>query len=266
MSKSPGFWFFTGDWLKDTELRLCSIFARGLLVDLLCYMFEAKQQGFLCTPSGRPLTNEQIADLISGGTREEKVNALQELEDNGVLSRDSRGILYSRRLSKLKEMSAKRREAGSKGGSKTQAKLKQNAEQSGKQKRGVTVTVSDSVSDSVSDTDSEEDLNTSCSEPQAASKPKPVDEPLYDLEFKTTGKDRIWKPPQSLVDKLVETYETIDVLFQLRAASMWCETNPRKRKTADGMPRMLDAWLRKEVNNPRAPKKQPPPKPGEFVF
>lgn len=111
-----------------------------------------------------------------------------------------------------------------------------------------------------------EELNTSCSEPHADSKPKRVDEPLYDLEFKTTGKQRIWKPPQSLVDKLTETYETIDVPFQLRAASMWCETNPQKRKTADGMPRMLDAWLRREVNNPRAPKKRPPPQPGEFVF
>jgi len=109
-------------------------------------------------------------------------------------------------------------------------------------------------------------IQDSCSEPHADSNPKRVDEPLYDLEFKTTGKQRIWKPPQSLVDKLTETYETIDVPFQLRAASMWCETNPQKRKTADGMPRMLDAWLRREVNNPRAPKKRPPPQPGEFVF
>lgn len=95
--------------------------------------------------------------------------------------------------------------------------------------------------------DKKEELNTSCSEPQAASKPKPSDEPLYDLEFKTTGKQRIWKPPQSLVDKLIQMYDTLDVPFQLRAASMWCETNDRKRKTPQRMGAFLTNWLNKAV-------------------
>ncbi len=109
-------------------------------------------------------------------------------------------------------------------------------------------------------------IQDSCSEPQADFKPKRVDEPLYDLEFKTTGKQSTWKPTQALVDRLIDTYETIDVIYQLKAASMWCETNPRKRKTADGMGRMLDNWMKTAVNNPRSPKRQPPPRDGEFVF
>jgi hypothetical protein len=92
-----------------------------------------------------------------------------------------------------------------------------------------------------------EELNTSCSEPQAASKPKPADEPLYDLEFKTTGKERIWKPPQSLVDKLIQMYDTLDVPFQLRAASMWCETNQKKRKVPHRMGAFLTNWMNKAV-------------------
>ena len=152
MKKSPGFWFFTGDWLKDPELRFCSIFARGLLVDLLCYMFEAKEQGYFTWADGSARSDREIVDAISGGSTEEKLAALQELLKKGVLSRDSRGAVYSRRLSKLKDLSEARRKSGSKGGSKTQAKLKQtrkqNGKQNGKQKAGVTDTVSDSDSDS----------------------------------------------------------------------------------------------------------------------
>jgi hypothetical protein len=150
MNKSPGFWFFTGDWLKDPELRFCSIFARGLLVDLLCYMFEAKEQGYLVWASGLPRTNEEIANAIAGGDLAEKVAAIQELEQKGVLSRDHRGALYSRRLVRLAEISESRKQSGSKGGSKKVANEKANRIANGKQKAGVSVSVSDSVSDSVS--------------------------------------------------------------------------------------------------------------------
>ncbi len=143
MGKSPGFWFFTGDWMKDPELRFCSIFARGLLVDLLCLMFESKRMGFLCKPGGGPRDDTEIVDAIAGGSREEKLSALGELVNSGVLSRDSDGVLFSRRLSRLADVSKERSKAGSKGGSKTQAKLKQTS----KQNRGVTDSDSDSDSD-----------------------------------------------------------------------------------------------------------------------
>jgi hypothetical protein len=144
MAKSPGFWFFTGDWMKDPELRFCSIFARGLLVDLLCILFEANEQGYASNPDGSVRTNEQIVDAIAGGDRQEKLSALAELEKSGALSRDSRGVLYSRRLARLAAVSSARKQNGSKGGSKRQANLKQNTKQNG----GVSVSVSDSVSDS----------------------------------------------------------------------------------------------------------------------
>ena len=148
MTKSPGFWFFTGDWMKDPELRFCSIFARGLLVDLLCILFEAKEQGYASNPDGTPRTDDQIADAVSGGSRDDKLAALAELERSGVLSRDNRGVLFSRRIARLSELSAARKQNGSKGGSKRQAKLKQAEQQTPKQNTWV------SVSDSVSDSDS----------------------------------------------------------------------------------------------------------------
>lgn len=146
MAKSPGFWFFTGDWMKDPELRFCSIFARGLLVDLLCILHEAKEQGYASNPDGTARTNEQIVDAISGGSRDEKLAALAELEQSGVLSRDSRGVLYSRRVSRLADLKETRKQSGSKGGSKTSSKRQANLQQSKQQKGGVSVSVSDSDS------------------------------------------------------------------------------------------------------------------------
>ena len=145
-SKSPGFWFFTGDWLKDPELRFCSIFARGLLVDLLCFMFESKERGYLIWPDGSPRSNEDIADAVSGGDRSDKVKAIEELERKGVLSRDSRGVLYSRRMARLGEISQMRADAGSKGGTKREQKPSKNVAND-EQKPGVTVSDSVSVSD-----------------------------------------------------------------------------------------------------------------------
>lgn len=147
-SKSPGFWFFTGDWLKDPELRFCSIFARGLLVDLLCFMFESKERGYLVWPDGSPRTNEEIADAVSGGDRSEKIRAIDELEKKGVLSRDSRGVLFSRRMARLGEISQMRSEAGSKPKSK-QEQTANKSETNDKQNQGVTDSVSDSDSDSL---------------------------------------------------------------------------------------------------------------------
>jgi hypothetical protein len=147
-AKSPGFWFFTGDWLKDPELRFCSIFARGLLVDLLCFMFESKERGYLIWPDGSPRSNEDIADAVSGGDRLDKVKAIDELERKGVLSRDSRGVLYSRRMARLGEISQMRSEAGSKPKSK-QEQTANKSETNDKQNQGVTDSVSDSDSDSL---------------------------------------------------------------------------------------------------------------------
>lgn len=190
MGKRVGFWFYTGDWMKDPELRFCSIFARGLLVDLLCLMFEAKRQGELSKPDGSPRSDEEIVDCVSGSDRATKLAALKELINSGALKRDENtGVLYSSRLREIAGITNARSKSGSKGGANTQAKLKQTVKQtlkqSEQQNRGVTVTVSDSVS--VSDTDTsihshqEEEVSVSIEEAletlQIDSNPE-VSEPL----------------------------------------------------------------------------------------
>jgi hypothetical protein len=152
MADRVGFWFYVGDWMKDPELRFCSLFARGLLVDLLCIMFEAKHQGQLARPDGSPRTDSEIVDAISGGTRDEKLNALNELITSGALKRnENTGVLYSSRLMRLNELSRKKREAGKKGGDKRAANATQTPKQNSSNQASKTGVVSDT--DSASDSD-----------------------------------------------------------------------------------------------------------------
>lgn len=125
MAKLPSFQFYPGDWFKDPDLRRCSLFARGLLVDLLCLMFEAKHRGRLTEADGvTPWSDADIALAVGGATKEEIAAGLQELQNKNVLSRDDNGCLYSRRMVREERLRLERAAAGSKGGSKTQAKRK----------------------------------------------------------------------------------------------------------------------------------------------
>jgi len=45
------------------------------------------------------------------------------------------------------------------------------------------------------------------------------------------------------VDHLQSNFKRLDVLEQLRRASLWCESNPTKRKTYVGIRRFLNSWL-----------------------
>jgi len=88
-------------------------------------MFEAKFRGRLVRADGvTAWTNHQVISAVTGGTEDEKHDALNELLVNGVLKRDPSGVVYSSRLVRDEELRQIRKNSGSKGGSKTQAKRK----------------------------------------------------------------------------------------------------------------------------------------------
>jgi len=134
--KRPSFQFYPADWRVDSSLRICTLQARGLWVELLCLMHEIGQRdgaryGFL-EMNGKALTDAQISRLV--GIEESLVSELlNELSDAGVCSVEE-GVIYSRRFSRDETLKQKRTEAGSKGGSKTQANTQANSKQKLKQK------------------------------------------------------------------------------------------------------------------------------------
>lgn len=111
---TPWMKFYPTDWRSDPKLRICSLAARGLWMELLCIMHEANPRGFLVS-NGSQLSDKQLAALVGTTTRE--LNALlNELEAAGVFSRDENGTIYSRRMVRDAERQAKDKANGHLGG------------------------------------------------------------------------------------------------------------------------------------------------------
>lgn len=112
--KRPSFQFYPADWRKDSGLRLCSLAARGLWVEMMCIAHESEEYGKL-KQNGRGFCHKTLAKLV-GLSPQTCLKLLKELEENKVFSRDEDGAIYSRRMVKDEALRKIRAEAGSKGG------------------------------------------------------------------------------------------------------------------------------------------------------
>jgi hypothetical protein len=112
---APWLKFYPSDWRADPALRMCSIAARGLWMEMLCIMHEATPRGSLRI-NGRPVTDKQMAALagVADVTR-----LLSEMEEAGVFSRSEDGTIYSRRMMRDEEKAAQDKANGKQGGNPT---------------------------------------------------------------------------------------------------------------------------------------------------
>jgi hypothetical protein len=93
--RRPAFQFYPSDWRTDPGLRLCTVPARGLWMEMLCLMHDGTPYGTL-TAGGRPISDIALARLV-GESADDVTRWRGELEDNGVYSVDA-GIIFSRRM------------------------------------------------------------------------------------------------------------------------------------------------------------------------
>jgi len=113
--KLPFLKFYVRDWISDQQLRMCSLGARGLWLEMLCLMHDAGRYGYLETHGGRPFTNEELVRLT--GAQGCLKQLMQELLDHGVPSvEDGTGTWYCRRMVKDQHKRDKCGNAGKKGG------------------------------------------------------------------------------------------------------------------------------------------------------
>jgi len=106
--------FFPTNWRADPALRMCSIAARGLWMEMLCVMHEADPRGTLLV-NGHQVSTRQLASLAGVGVDECEV-LLRELETAGVFSIDDEGAIVSRRMRREADKSEEGRRNGIKGG------------------------------------------------------------------------------------------------------------------------------------------------------
>ena len=108
----PWMKFYPRDWRGDQALRAVSVAARGLWMECLCIMHEAKPYGHLVL-NGEPVEGDTLARMT--GTSVDEVSALMaELRQAGVLSVTGKGVVFSRRMTKDHARAGKGRKAAQK--------------------------------------------------------------------------------------------------------------------------------------------------------
>lgn len=112
--KRPSFQFYPSDWLRDTALRTCSTGARGLWIDMICFMHEGNPYGHLKVGS-KVILPSNLASM-SGSTLEQVQGWLDELKDAGVYDVAEDGAIFSRRMIRDENLRNSRASGGKLGG------------------------------------------------------------------------------------------------------------------------------------------------------
>lgn len=112
-SKRPSFQFYPGDWLRSTDLRSCSVGARGLWIDMICLMHEGNPYGHLKV-GDKVILPVNLAMMV-GATLEEVTKWLEELEKSGVFSVKN-GCIVCRRMIRDERIRESRASGGVLGG------------------------------------------------------------------------------------------------------------------------------------------------------
>jgi len=112
--KRPSFQFYPSDWLRDTALRSCSTGARGLWIDMICFMHEGQPYGYLKVGNKVILANN-LARMV-GESVSVVEDWLDELKQAGVYETTEEGVIYSRRMIRDENLRQIRALGGSKGG------------------------------------------------------------------------------------------------------------------------------------------------------
>ena len=156
--KRPSFQFYPSDWLRDTALRSCTTGARGLWIDMICFMHEGTPYGYLKV-ADKVILPPNLARMV-GESLEVVESWLQELHEAGVYDIDN-GAIFSRRMIRDEELRQKRAEGGKLGGNpnlKVNHEVKQkptpsssSASSPSKKKIATSVACPDSVSQQVWD-------------------------------------------------------------------------------------------------------------------
>ena len=114
MSRDPWMKFYPQDWRADEKLRMCSLAARGLWIEMLAIMHRSERYGQLLI-GGRVPTDAQLAVQV-GASPSEVTALLAELDGAGVFSRAASGAIYSRRMTRDHKKAENARKNGRKGG------------------------------------------------------------------------------------------------------------------------------------------------------
>jgi len=123
-AKFPYMPFFVSDWLSDEGVRFVTPAARGMWMDMLCFMWKSERQGYL-EINGKPIPPAALCRMCGVPENEGQI-LLEQLRAANVFS-EKDGVIFSRRMVSMAHIRAVRAQSGARGG---KARL---LKQSGKQ-------------------------------------------------------------------------------------------------------------------------------------
>ena len=112
--KRPSFQFYPSDWLRDTALRSCSMGARGLWIDMICFMHEGNPYGHLKV-GNKVILPTNLAGMV-GATLKDVEGWLNELGQSGVFDSLPDGTIFSKRMVRDENLREIRAAGGKLGG------------------------------------------------------------------------------------------------------------------------------------------------------
>lgn len=116
----PWIKFYPQDWRTEPGLLASSLEARAVWLEMICLMHEAEPYGHMLIGSVAP-SAEKLARMLNCNQRVLK-RCLNELETHGVFSRNSDGVIYSRRMVRDREKALEDKANGHRGGNPNLAK------------------------------------------------------------------------------------------------------------------------------------------------
>lgn len=269
-TKAPSFQFYPGDWLHDSALRLISVGARGLWIDMMCVMHQSEPYGYLKV-NHKVILPVNLARIV-GLSLPETEGYLSELEEAGVFSRDADGAIYSRRMVRDEELRQKRRAGGTLGGNPNLTRhhkdnQKDNHKDNQKVKQIPTPSSSSSSSSSTTDLNSSNIYNHVPNHIYIPDNTAPEIKPKSFSVIATPKEGETYRPLNSAKPQIAESIELEPIqpgCKHFRAAELEIEQAKiyahNRNITGDYVGEaiaVVDGWLQSDEPKPKAARRQP---------
>ncbi len=112
--------FRPNDWQGNDRIRLCSLQARGLLIELYCLAWKAQRIGYLDQPNGGPFENAtELARFLAkrvNAKSSQITRSLSELMGSNLIISDEFGRVFIPEIVHLAAETQRARENGKRGG------------------------------------------------------------------------------------------------------------------------------------------------------
>jgi hypothetical protein len=110
----PADLWFWDDWFSSADVKLCSLAAQGLWINILGLMSRSEFKGALLI-NGKQIGSKELA-ILTGKTEREITPLIDELWAYGVYDKLPDGTIINRRMYRRSDISQKRADAGRIGG------------------------------------------------------------------------------------------------------------------------------------------------------